>query len=52
MCKVDLKDKGIRDQIANIHWIKEKAKEFQKNICFIDYAEVFDGVDNNKLESL
>ena len=49
MCKVDLKDRGIRDQIANIHWIKEKAREFQKNICFIDYAKIFDGVDNKKL---
>ena len=38
------KDRGIRDQIANIHWIMEKAREFQKNICFcfIDYAEAFD----------
>ena len=42
---------GIRDQIANIHWIMEKAREFQKNIyfCFIDYAKVFDCVDHNKL---
>ena len=39
-----------RDQIANIHWIIEKAREFQKNIfCFIDYAKVFDCVDHNKL---
>ena len=40
-----------RDQSANIHWIIEKAKEFQKNIyfCFIDYAKVFDSVDHNKL---
>ena len=39
------------DQIANIHWIIEKAKEFQKNIyfCFIDYAKDFDCVDHNKL---
>ena len=39
-----------RDQIANICWIMEKAKEFQKNIyfCFIDYAKAFDGVDHNK----
>ena len=37
------KSRGIRDQIANIHWIIEKAKEFQKNIyfCFIDYAKAF-----------
>ena len=43
--------KGTRDQIANIHWIMEKAREFQKNIyfCFIDYAEAFDCVDHNKL---
>ena len=43
--------RGIRDQIANTHWIIEKAKEFQKNIyiCFIDYAKVFDCVDHNKL---
>ena len=43
--------KGIvtRDQIANIHWIIEKAREFQKNICFIDYAKAFDCVDHNKL---
>ena len=52
MCKVDLKDREIRDQIANIHWIIEKAKEFQRNICSIDYTKVFDGVDNNKLENL
>ena len=41
----------IRDQIANIHWIIEKAREFQKNIylCFIDYAKAFDCVDCNKL---
>ena len=38
------KDRGTRDQIANIRWITEKAREFQKNIyfCFIDYAKVFD----------
>ena len=42
---------GTRDQIANIRWIMEKAREFQKNIyfCFIDYAKVFDCVDHNKL---
>ena len=40
-----------RDQIANIHWIIKKAREFQKNIyfCFIDHAKAFDGVDHNKL---
>ena len=45
------KGRGTRDQIANIHWIIEKAREFQKNIyfCFIDYAKVFDCVDHNKL---
>ena len=45
------KDRGTRVQIANIHWIMEKAKEFQKNICFcfIDYAKAFDCVDHNKL---
>ena len=45
------KCRGIRDQIANIHWIIEKARELQKNIyfCFIDYAKAFDCVDHNKL---
>ena len=45
------KGRGIRDQIANILWIMEKAREFQKNIyyCFIDYAKAFDFVDHNKL---
>ena len=45
------KGTGTRDQIANIHWIIEKAREFQKNIyfCFIDYAKAFDCVDHNKL---
>ena len=45
------KDRGTRDQIANIRWIIEKAREFQKNIyfCFKDYAKVFDCVDHNKL---
>ena len=47
------KGRGARDQIANIHWIIEKAREFQKNIsfCFIDYAKAFDYVDHNKLEN-
>ena len=47
------KDKGSRDQIANICWIIEKAREFQKKIyfCFIDYAKAFDCVDHNKLEN-
>ena len=45
------KGRGTRDQISNIHWIKEKAREFQRNIyfCFIDYAKAFDCVDHNKL---
>ena len=45
------KGRGTRDQIANIHWIIEKAREFQKNIyfCFIDYYKAFDCVDHNKL---
>ena len=43
------KDRGTRDQIANIHWIMEKAREFQKNIyfCFIGYAKAFDCVDHH-----
>ena len=47
------KGRGTRDQIANICWIMEKAREFQKNIyfCFIDYAKAFDCVDHNKLEN-
>ena len=47
------KGRGTRDQIANIHRIMEKAREFQKNIsfCFIDYAKAFDCVDHNKLEN-
>ena len=40
--------RGTRDQIASIHWIIEKAKEFQKNICFIDYAKAFDYIDHHK----
>ena len=45
------KGRGTRDQIANIRWIMEKAREFQKNIyvCFIDYARAFDCVDHSKL---
>ena len=47
----ELEGRGARDQIANVHWIIEKAGEFQKNIyfCFIDYAKAFDCVDHNKL---
>ena len=45
------KGRGTRDQIANIRWIMEKARQFQKNIyfCFIGYAKAFDCVDHNKL---
>ena len=48
---VNWKGKGTRDQIANIWWVIEKAREFQKNIyfCFTDYAKAFDCVDQNKL---
>ena len=47
------KDRRTRDQIVIIHWIIEKAREFQKNIyfCFIDYTKAFDCVDHNKLEN-
>ena len=45
------KGRGTRDQIANIRWIIKKAREFQKNICFNDYAKAFDCVDHNKLEN-
>ena len=47
------KGRVTRDQIANIRWIMEKAREFQKNIyfCFIDYAKAFDCVDHNKVEN-
>ena len=45
------KDRGTRDQIANICWIREKAREYQKNIylCFFDHIKAFDCVDHNKL---
>ena len=48
------KGRGTRDQIANIRWITEKAREFQKNIyfCFIDYAKAFDCVDQSKLRKI
>ena len=51
MYKLDLEKGKNRDQIANIHLITEKAREFQINIyfCFIDYAKAFDCVDQNKL---
>ena len=47
------KSRGIRDQIANIHWIIKKAREFQKNIyfCFIAYAKAFDCVDHKTVEN-
>ena len=47
------KGRGTRDQTANICWIMQKAREFQKNIyfCFIDYAKAFDCVDHNKQEN-
>ena len=47
------KGRGMRDQTANIRWIMEKAREFQKNIyfSFIDYAKAFDCVDHNKLKN-
>ena len=43
------KGRGTRDQIANVRWILEKAREFQKNFCFIYYTKAFDCVDHNKL---
>ena len=48
------KGRGTKDHIANIRWITEKAREFQKNIyfCFIDYAKAFDCVDHNKLQKI
>jgi len=48
-----IKGRGTRDQIANIHWIMEKAREFQKNIYFFftDYGKAFDCVDPNKLKN-
>ena len=45
------KGRGTRGQTANIHWIIEKARDFQKNICFIDYPKAFDGVNHNKLKN-
>ena len=43
------KGRRIRDQVANIHWIIEKTREFQKNFCFTEYVKAFDYVDHNKL---
>ena len=51
MFKLDLEKVEKTDQIASIHWIIEKAREFQKNICFLDCAKAFDRVDHNKLEN-
>ena len=49
-----IKGRGTRDQIANIRWIMEKAREFQKHVyfCFIDYAKASDCVDHNKLRKI
>ena len=49
MYKLDLEKTGTRDQLANICWIIEKAREFQKNICFTDYTKAFNCVDHNIL---
>ena len=51
MLKLVLEVRGTRDQIAHIHWIIEKAREFQKNIyfCFVYYTKAFDCADHNKL---
>ena len=46
------KGRGTRDQITNIRWIIKKVREFQKNICFIDYTKAFDCVDHNKLRKI
>ena len=48
------KGRGIRDQIANIRWMMQKAREFQKNtyFCFVDYTKAFDCVDHNKLRKI
>ena len=43
------KDRGTRDQMVNIHWLLEKARKFQRNICLTDYTKVSDFVDHNKL---
>ena len=45
------KGRRTRDQITNIHWLIEKARELQKNICFIDYAKAFECADHNRLEN-
>ena len=48
------KGRGTRDQIANVHWVIEKARQFQKNIyfCFIDYTKAFDCVNHNRLQKI
>ena len=46
------KGRGTRDEIANIHWVTEKARESWKNICFIYYSKAFDCVDHNKLRKI
>ena len=51
MFQLDLEKAEEPDQMANIRWIIEKAREFQKNICFTDYAKASDCVDHNKLEN-
>ena len=51
MFKLDLEKAEEPDQMANIRWIIEKAREFQKNICFTDYAKASDCVDHNKLKN-
>ena len=53
MYKLDLEKAGVRDQIANIFWVIEKARKFQKNtyFYFMDYAKTFDCVDHNNLEN-
>ena len=51
MYKLGLEKTGTKDQIANIHWIIEKAREFQNNLCFIIYAKALDCVDHSKLEN-
>ena len=54
MLKLDLEKRGTRDQIANICYIINKAREFQKNIyfCLMDYAKAFDWVDHNKMRKI
>ena len=52
MYKLDLEKAEESDQIANISWIIEKAREFQKNIYFIDHAKAFDCMDHNKLSKI